>query len=194
MKIRSLTPGSSLANRSLSKLLPAALLAVASLLAAPANSGAETNSLPLHFQGRDGSPHTLAELRGAPAVINFWATWCGPCREEMPLLQKLSETYTAQGVRFVAISLDAPDTQDKIDAAIQKRGFRIPVWTGATDHTLTDLQLGVLVPATLILDADGTVIGKIEGQASAKDLRSRLDWVLNGRQGRQPKIVQKNDW
>ena len=176
------------------KIVAAALLALGGLLTPSATSGAEVNSLPLHFQGRDGSQHTLAELRGTPAVINFWATWCGPCREEMPLLQKLSETYTTQGVRFVAISLDAPETQDKIDAAVQKRGFHIPVWTGATDRTLADLKLGVLVPATLILDAEGEVIGKIEGEASAKDVRSRLDWVLHGRQGKQPKIVQKNDW
>ncbi len=77
---------------------------------------------------------------------------------------------------------------------IAKRGLRVPVWTGATDATLASLELGVLVPATLVLDAEGTVIGRIEGEAREKDVQSRLDWLLSGRQGKQPKSVQKNDW
>lgn len=95
---------------------------------------------------------------------------------------------------FVAISLDDTDTQKKIDPLIAKRGLRVPVWTGATEQTFKALELGTLVPATLILDESGTVVGKIEGEAREKDVRSRLDWVLNGKQGKQPKVVQKNDW
>jgi hypothetical protein len=68
------------------------------------------------------------------------------------------------------------------------------VWTGASEKTLQELGLGVLVPATLILDENGVAIGKIEGEAREKDLTSRLDWLLNGRQGKQPRLVQKNDW
>lgn len=146
------------------------------------------------FKDLEGRTHRIAELQGHAAVVNFWATWCGPCKEEMPRLQKLAESYGPQGVQFVAISLDAPETQGKIPAVTAKRTFHVPVWTGATDGTLAELKLGVLVPATLILDEQGAVIGKIEGEASDKDVRSRLDWVLHGRQGKQPKVVQKNDW
>ncbi len=149
---------------------------------------------PVEFQGSDGAAHTLAELRGQPAVVNFWATWCGPCKEEMPRLQKLADEYSAKGVRFVAISLDAPETRGKIGTVVASRGFRVPVWTGATEQTLANLKLGEVVPATLILDQNGDVLGKIEGEARDKDIRSRVDWVLNGRQGKQPKVVQKNDW
>jgi thiol-disulfide isomerase/thioredoxin len=164
------------------------------LTGGPALPAATPTSPALEFQDRQGHPHTLQELHGHPAVINFWATWCGPCREEMPRLQKISESYAARQVQFIAISLDAPDTRSKIESVIAKRGLRFPVWTGASDATLSSLELGVLVPATLILDADGQVIGKIEGEAREKDLRARLDWALNGHQGKQPKVVQKNDW
>ena len=102
--------------------------------------------------------------------------------------------YAPRGVTFVAISLDELDTQPRIDVVVAKRGFRIPVWTGATPATLDHLGLGVLVPSTLILTAEGEVIGRIEGEARDKDIRSRLDWLLNGRAGKAPKIVQKNDW
>jgi hypothetical protein len=95
---------------------------------------------------------------------------------------------------FVAVSLDEPETQKRIDQLVAKRGFRVPVWTGATEQTFKELELGTLVPATLILDESGTIVGKIEGETRDKDVRSRLDWVLNGKQGKQPKVVQKNDW
>ncbi len=163
-------------------------------LAASLLAGAQTGSEAMSFHDLAGATHRLSELRGHPAVVNFWATWCGPCRDEMPRLEKLSEDYAAHEVRFVAVSLDALETQSKIDAALRKSGLRFPVWTGATDRTLAGLKLGVLVPATLILDADGQVIGKIEGEAREKDIRSRLDWLLGGRQGKQPKVEQKNDW
>ncbi|MDP9050003.1 MAG: TlpA family protein disulfide reductase [Acidobacteriota bacterium] len=152
-----------------------------------------TDSAP-QFRSLDGHSHSLAELKGHVAVVNFWATWCGPCREEMPRLQRLADEYTPKGVTFVALSLDDSETQKKIEQVVAKRGFKIPVWTGATEQTFKELELGVLVPTTLMLDQKGDVFGKIEGEARNKDIRSRLDWVLNGRQGKQPKVVQKNDW
>lgn len=165
-----------------------------SALAAPRAGALETAEPQPTFTDLQGKPHTLAELRGHPAVVNFWATWCGPCKEEMPHLQKLADSYAAQGVRFIAVSLDAADTQAKIPTVLRQRNVSIPVWTGATERTLASLQLGELVPATIILDEAGAPIGRIEGEARDKDVRSRLDWLLSGRAGKQPKPVQRNDW
>ena len=141
-----------------------------------------------------GKVHTIAELRGSPAVVNFWATWCGPCKDEMPRLQKLSQSYADRAVKFVAISIDEGASREKIPLVLQKRDFHLPVWQGASVGTLRDLGLGELVPATVVLDAQGNIIGRIEGEAREKDIASRLDWLLNGRQGKAPKPVQKNDW
>ncbi len=163
-------------------------------LLVPAHTAAEPAAPSIQFEDREGSTHQFEELRGHPAVVNFWATWCGPCREEMPRLQKLSEDYAAQQVRFIAVSIDAPDTRSKIDSIVQKRNFHLPIWIGASDETLAALNLGKLVPATLILDAEGEIIGKIEGEVREKDVRARLDWALHGHHGKQPSIVQRNDW
>lgn len=179
-------------------LSTAAITAVLGIITAGAGWDAQPQPKTLdsapQFRDRDGRPHALAELKGHVAVVNFWATWCIPCREEMPRLQRLSEEYTPRGVAFVALSLDDADAQKKIDQVVAKRGFRITVWTGATEQNFKELDLGQLVPSTLILDENGAVVGKIEGEARDKDIRSRLEWVLNGRRGKQPKILQKNDW
>jgi thiol-disulfide isomerase/thioredoxin len=176
----------------LGSLLLASALTVEGRAAGPKNEAAAGSAT--EYRGMDGVVHTLAELKGHAAVVNLWATWCNPCREEMPRLQKLADSYATKGVTFIAISLDEKETQGKIETTLKKRGFRIPVWTGGSEKTLQELGLGTLVPATLILDENGIVIGKIEGEARGKDVATRLDWLLNGRQGKQPKLVQKNDW
>lgn len=153
---------------------------------------AETVNGKVHFRGHDGANHSLAELHGKPAVVNFWATWCGPCKEEMPRLQALADRYASKGVSFVAVSIDDRDTVGKVDSVVQQRGLRMPVWTGASDRTLEQLKLGEMVPATLILDENGAVIGKIEGEAHPGDVESRLDWLLAGRSGPAPKPVVVN--
>lgn len=178
----------------LMKILAAVVLSSVLSLTVPGVAFAGGRGLPeSRYVALDGTTHSLAELDGHIAVVNFWATWCGPCREEMPRLQKLADEYAAKGVTFVAIALDDEGTQSKIPGVVAQRSFRIPVWKGATAETLKQLDLGVLVPATLILDDHGVVIGRIEGEARDKDVRSRLDWLLGGRQGKQPKVVQKND-
>ncbi len=173
--------------------LLAAIFFLQPLLHAGSRSSAAAESK-TQLQALDGTPHSIAELRGHPAVVNFWATWCGPCKEEMPLLQKLADAYAAQGVSFVAVSIDEPAARSKIPAVIERRGLKIPVWTGASYKSLHELQLGDVVPATVVLDDKGEVIGRIEGEARERDLRSRLDWLLGGRQGKAPKPVQHNEW
>ena len=142
----------------------------------------------------NGQPHVLGEFLGSITVINFWATWCVPCRDEMPRLQKIYDRYAAEGIKFVAISIDDADSRSKIPGLLQKRNFHLPVWQGASPETLKELNLGELVPATVILDAEGNIVGRIEGEARERDITSRLDWIRDGRRGKQPKLVQKNDW
>jgi thiol-disulfide isomerase/thioredoxin len=140
----------------------------------------------------DGTAHSLAEYRGKIVVLNFWATWCLPCREEMPMLSKLASKYDEKDVVFLAASIDDAQTQSKIPHFLKKKKITLPVFTGATPESLKQFALGEIVPATLILDRDGTPLFRIEGEASKKDISSRLDWLLSDRSSKQPKVLITN--
>lgn len=142
--------------------------------------------------GRDGKPVSLTEFHGKIVVLNFWATWCGPCREEMPMLTKLAPQYSANDVVFLAASLDDAETQSKIPKFLEKKKITLDIYTGATPATLKHLELGEIIPATLILDRDGAPAFRILGEASKKDLKKRLGWLLSGRSGKPPKPLLKN--
>ena len=138
-----------------------------------------------------GSLEKTSALRGSIAVINFWATYCGPCKEEMPRLQKLSEQYAAKGVRFVAISVDAPKDRSKIDAFLKAQSIGMEVWVGGDVDWMERLGLGDVIPATLIVDQKGEIVGRIMGEARDEDIRTRLDWLLGGQEGPAPEAVLK---
>jgi thiol-disulfide isomerase/thioredoxin len=140
----------------------------------------------------DGKTHSLAEYRGKIVVLNFWATWCLPCREEMPMLSKFAAKYGENDVVFLAASIDNAQTQTKIAHFLEKKKITLAVFTGATPETLKQFRLGEIVPATLILDRDGAPLFRIEGEASKKDISSRVDWLLSDRSGKQPKLLIKN--
>ncbi len=150
----------------------------------------------LEFKDLTGTTKSFAELRGSIVVVNFWATWCGPCREELPLLTSLNTQYSAKGVRFVAISADEnPDTaatRAKIDGFMKAHGAGLEVWAGADLGTLDRLGLGNELPASIILDENGEMICRVLGEARQQDIRAPLDWLLGGRTGATPPAIVRH--
>ena len=145
------------------------------------------------FKDLSGKPQSLESYKGKVVVLNFWATWCGPCREELPMLDKLTNDYAEKDVVILAASIDDAKTQANIGRFLAKKKIEhLAIWTGAEASTLKQFDLGVMVPATIILDRDGNPIGRILGEAEKRDVTSRVNWVLNGKQGKPPKPVQKN--
>ncbi len=158
-----------------SKRVPRSLAVLLSLLAlAVGGFAAEAPQLSLHDQS--GNPQSLSSYRGKIVVLNFWATWCIPCRREMPMLSKLAEQYSGKDVVFLAASLDEADTRPKIPEFLEKKKVHLPIWIGATPDTLKQFDLGKMIPATIILDPRGEVIGRVLGQAREKDIR-RPEWT-----------------
>src|SRR6266436_2179093 len=165
----------------MSTLLAAALLLLAgSSPASPAD---------LNLTDLAGKKVHLRDYRGKVVVLNFWATWCVPCREEMPMFVEMEKEYGPRGVVFVAASLDDRESRPKIPDFIAKFNIGFPVLVGASTMDLDDLKLGQALPATAFLDQEGRIVARVLGQAQKDDLKERLDWLTGDRKGPPPDPV-----
>ncbi len=150
------------------------------LAAGPAN---------LKLADLDGQPRSLDQYRGRVVILNFWATWCVPCREEMPLLQELAARYEAQGLTVVGASADDESTRANIRPFIASHGITFPIWTGATTADMMRLDLGESLPATAVIDRDGRIVGRLFGKVERRDLEHRIRHALGLAVGRAPAPV-----
>jgi cytochrome c-type biogenesis protein CcmF len=123
----------------------------------------------------DGSTFTLSDLRGQVVVINFWATWCPPCEDEMPDLQTVWEEYQANGVVFVGIAFD--DEESAVRDMASRYGATYALGLEAEGSIST--AYGITgVPETFVVDADGNVTHVYIGPVTADELREALDGLL----------------
>ena len=151
-------------------------------------SGAtKTKPIDLTLSGIDGGRVHLRDLRGHIVVFNLWATWCGPCKAELPLLVSAQREYKDRGVLFVAASLDDAKSRPRIPEFLKQFDVQFPVWTGASGDDLARLGLGEAVPATAFLDEEGQIAARVSGQIRETEIKERIDWLLNGKSGAAPK-------
>ena len=102
----------------------------------------------------DGAPFSFAGLRGAPVLVNLWATWCAPCRAETPFLQEIHEAYGPRGLQVVGISMDGAGNRDGVEAFIEEFGVS---YTMVHDEGAVAMDRFHVIglPATFLLDSDG---------------------------------------
>lgn len=170
---------------------PRLVLFIALLLLIPQGRASDKRVPELALRDLSGHTQKLSSLRGQIVVLNFWATWCGPCREELPLLARLNEQYSGRKVKFIAVSIDDPATRAQVRPYVEKQHLNLDVWLGGSVEQLDRYHLGQMVPATLILDPEGEITSRIMGEARDEDLRTRLDWLLNGRLAAAPEPLLK---
>ena len=170
------------------------LVVAAATVSAAAQHTAQSanNEANLILNDLKGQQQSLAQYRGKIVVLNFWATWCIPCLEEMPILTELQSRYEAQGVQVIGASADEPSTQRAIPSFLRKRKIDFPVWLGATTADMQRLALGEALPATAIIDKDGQIVGRILGPVEKEDLQHRIEWLLGDRQSPAPVAVVNN--
>jgi thiol-disulfide isomerase/thioredoxin len=161
-------------------------LSVAVIFLAGVGVSADSRPVNLPFRDMNGAKVKVSDLRGKSVVLNFWATWCVPCRAEMPLFVEAEKEYAPRGVAFVGASLDDKQSRPKIPDFVGELKIPFPIWVGASTMDLEDLKLGVALPATAFLDPEGRICARVLGQITKQELYERLDWLAGNRQGTAP--------
>jgi cytochrome c biogenesis protein CcmG/thiol:disulfide interchange protein DsbE len=122
-----------------------------------------------------GKTASLADLRGSVVVVNVWATWCDPCREEQPDLVKLAGEYEGRGVEF--LGLNERDDPAKARAWVEEFGVPYPSILDAPGAWADDFAFFGL-PDTYVIDRAGTIRWAVAGQTDAGEVRQLIDRVL----------------
>lgn len=135
------------------------------------------------FQNVKGKKVSLSKYKGKVLVLDFWASWCGPCRAEIPKMKKIYEEYKSKGVEFLSVSIDAK--KEAWDKARNEEKMAWPQgWTtDAGKSVMNTYQFGG-IPFILVLDKDGNIYRK---NVRGDETRAALDDVLSGKKAVQPK-------
>jgi peroxiredoxin len=125
----------------------------------------------------DGSKITLSEFRGKAVLLNFWATWCPPCKVEMPWFADLQKEYGQDGLVVLGVAMDdsSPSTIAKFT---HEMGVNYPVLLG-TDKVSDDYGDVQYLPTTFYIGRDGTIVDKMTGLLDRKDIEEAVKKTLN---------------
>jgi cytochrome c biogenesis protein CcmG/thiol:disulfide interchange protein DsbE len=118
----------------------------------------------------NGKDVKLSDFRGKTVVLNFWATWCGPCLKEMPDMADLQNLYGKEGLQFIGIALD-PENKVKINKIIEKLKISYPILLA--DNEIADKYGGMnAIPVTFLIDRKGMIRAHLVGMRQKVDLES----------------------
>jgi thiol-disulfide isomerase/thioredoxin len=132
-----------------------------------------------------GQPFKLSDYAGKVVVVNLWATWCGPCRVEIPELIKLSNDYKSRGVELIGLTNEDPvDDEAKVKDFVAKQKISYRVGWGDKDLELALMQGEVrnVIPQSFVITGDGRVIAHLTGfnpETTPQRLRQAVEQALN---------------
>ncbi|TLS50288.1 TlpA family protein disulfide reductase [Paenibacillus antri] len=127
----------------------------------------------------DGATAPLSAYRGRPVFVNFWASWCPPCRAEMPSLQRLHETFDARGVAVLAVNMATTEARpDAGERYLAERGFTMPAVSDASGEAKRAFRVRAY-PTSFAIDADGVIVGRYEGAMHYRAMAEELERLLS---------------
>ena len=107
-----------------------------------------------------GAAVSLDSLRGQVVLLNFWATWCKPCEEEMPAMQRLHDALASEGLVLVAVSAD--EGREEVEDFVRRHALRFPILWDA-ERRVAEAYQALRFPETLLIDRDGIVVERYIG-------------------------------
>ena len=132
---------------------------------------------PINMPLYSGDGITAADYAGKPVVVNFWASWCGPCRQEAPIFERLSQEYGERGVLFIGVNIQ----DSEADAEAYLREYDITYPNGRDEDGSISVDYGVIgIPVTFFINRDGVVQRRWAGVMRETQLREWIDELAAG--------------
>jgi peroxiredoxin len=152
------------------------------VLVAGCNGGTSQGSLigqpapDFNFYVTEEQSISLSDLQGSPVLLNFWATWCGPCASEMPYLQQVYDDWQERGLVLLAINIG--ESYSEVEDFVQSRGLSLPVLLDSEGIVASQYGVGP-IPTTFFIDSQGIVqhvqVGYFQSAADIESILSQLD-------------------
>ncbi|CAN5820158.1 hypothetical protein BH18ACI4_BH18ACI4_14830 [soil metagenome] len=141
-------------------------------------AGLVGKEMDIKLKDLSGTEQRLSALKGRIVILNFWATYCIPCRKEMPDLSAIQNEYAALGVQVIGASADETADSPKVLQFVKETKINFPIWIGATTSDMVRFGLGSALPGTVVIGKDGRVARVISGIVNQADLKKQLESML----------------
>jgi thiol-disulfide isomerase/thioredoxin len=125
-----------------------------------------------------GVTQSLSALKGRIVILNFWATYCVPCRKEMPDLAAIQNQFGVLGVQVIGVSVDELEDQKKVVQFVRETKVNFPIWVGGSIEHMVRFGLGTALPGTVVIGRDGNVVKIISGVVDQPLLRKEIEKLL----------------
>ena len=156
------------------------------LIGVPAVGVAQAESMPkLTLRNLQHQRVRLGEFKGKVVLLNFWATWCPPCRAEMPDFVKWQRAYRGKGLQIIGITYPPTDLRE-VRRFTRSIRVNYPILLG-TQKTKALFDSSDTMPVTIVIDRHGQVIDRIEGMILAEEFEQKVKPLLSGEKSDQPK-------
>lgn len=132
----------------------------------------------LKLKDLSGVEQSLQSLKGRIVVLNFWATYCIPCRKEMPDLAAIQNEFAPLGVQVIGVSTDDVEDRGKVLQFVKETKVNFPIWVGGSTEHMVRFGLGAALPGTVVIDRNGRIARIISGVIDQAVLRKEIESLL----------------